>query len=177
MPTLDEADKKARMERAWETGLFRYSLVRELAEPGLTTLEWGRRARELAGRAHDGPGGQPVMVSRGTLDRWRRVYEAGGFDALVPSPRQPSPRTPPEVLALAEALKREKPGRTAAQVQRILRLTAGWAPLDPAAAVRAPRVAWPAVDQHRTHRSTSSSSRDAHPGGRADERLIMCKWH
>ena len=130
MTTLDEADKKARVERARAAGLFRYSLVQELAEPGLTAAERGRRARELAGRVHDGPGGQPVMVSRGTLDRWRRAYEAGGFDALVPSPRQPAPRTPAEVLALAEALKREKPGRTAAQVRRILQVTSGWAPSD-----------------------------------------------
>ena len=130
MTTLDEADRKARLERAREAGLFRYSLVQELAEAGITAAERGRRARELAGRVHDGPGGQPVRVSRGTLDRWRRAYEAGGFDALVPSPRQPAPRTPAEVLALAEALKREKPGRTAAQVRRILQLTAGWAPSD-----------------------------------------------
>ena len=130
MTTLDEADKKARLERARETGLFRYSLVQELAEAGLSPAERGRRARELAGRVHDGPGGQAVRVSRGTLDRWRRVYESGGFDALVPSPRQPAPRTPAEVLALAEALKREKPDRTAAQVRRILQLTAGWAPSD-----------------------------------------------
>ena len=128
--TVDEADKKARLERARETGLFRYSLVQELAEAGLSPAERGRRARGLAGRVHDGPGGQPVRVSRGTLDRWRRAYEAGGFDALVPCPRQPAPRTPAEVLALAEALKREKPGRTAAQVRRILQLTAGWAPSD-----------------------------------------------
>jgi putative transposase len=128
--TLDEADKKARLERARETGLFRYSLVQELTEPGLAPAERGRRARELAGRAHDGPGGQAVTVSRQTLGRWRRLYEAGGFDALVPSPRQCQPRTPAEVLALAEALKREKPGRTAAQVRRILQLTAGWAPSD-----------------------------------------------
>jgi putative transposase len=128
--TLDEADKKARLERAREAGLFRYSLVQELAEAGLSPAERGRRARELAGRVRDGPGGQAVRVSRGTLDRWRRAYESGGFDALVPSPRQPAPRTPAEVLALAEALKREKPGRTAAQVRRILQLTAGWAPSD-----------------------------------------------
>jgi len=128
--TVDEADKKARLERARETGLFRYSLVQELAEAGLSPAERGRRARGLAGRVHDGPGGQPVRVSRGTLDRWRRAYEAGGFDALVPCPRQPAPRTPAEVLALAEALKREKPARTAAQVRRILQLTAGWAPSD-----------------------------------------------
>jgi putative transposase len=128
--TLDEADRKARLERARETGLFRYSLVQELTGAGLTAAERGRQARELAGRVHDGPGGQPVTVSRGTLDRWRRAYEAGGFDALVPSARQPSPRTPAEVLALAEALKREKPGRTAAQVRRILQVTSGWAPSD-----------------------------------------------
>src|SRR5260370_16474555 len=50
--------------------------------------------------------------------------------ALVPSAGQPGPRTPQEGLALAEALKRERPGRTAAQVRRILRQTAGWAPSD-----------------------------------------------
>ncbi len=67
-------------------------------------------------------------MSYATLTRWRRAYEEGGFDALVPSPRQPAPRTPQEVLALAGALKREKPGRTAAQVRRILQVTSGWAP-------------------------------------------------
>ena len=118
------------MERARETGLFRYSLVQELLEPGLSQAERGWRARELAGRVHEGPGGRRVTVSYSTLTRWRRRYEEGGFDALVPSPRQPAPRTPQEVLALAEALKREKPGRTAAQVRRVLRVTAGWAPSD-----------------------------------------------
>ena len=130
MTTADEADKKARLERAREAGLFRYSLVQELLEPGLSQAERGWRARELAGRVHEGPGGRRVTVSYSTLTRWRRRYEEGGFDALVPSPRQPAPRTPEEVLALAEALKREKPGRTAAQVRRILQVTSGWAPSD-----------------------------------------------
>jgi len=48
----------------------------------------------------------------------------------VPSLLQFHPLTPAEVLDLAEALKREKPERTAAQVRRILQLTAGWAPSD-----------------------------------------------
>src|ERR1700677_3252255 len=52
----------------------------------------------------------------------------GGFDALVPSPRRSQPRTPPEVMELAAALKKENPARTAAQVQRILRAQSGWAP-------------------------------------------------
>jgi putative transposase len=128
--TADEKDRRARLGRARETGLFRYSLVQELTEPGITAAERGRRARSLAGRAHEGPGGQQARVSEQTLRRWRRAYEEGGFDALVPSPRQPGPRTPAEVLALAEALKREKPERTAAQVRRILQVTSGWAPSD-----------------------------------------------
>ena len=130
MVTADEQDRRARLERARETGLFRYSLVQELTEPGITAAERGRRARSMAGRAHEGPGGQQVRVSAPTLRRWRRAYEEGGFDALVPSPRRPGPRTPAEVLALAEALKREKPGRTAAQVRRILQAASGWAPSD-----------------------------------------------
>jgi len=128
--TADEADQRKRVERAREAGLFRYSLVQELLEPGLSQAERGWRARELAGRVHEGPGGRRVTVSYSTLTRWRRAYEEGGFDALVPSPRQPAPRTPQEVLALAEALKREKPGRTAAQVRRVLQVSTGWAPSD-----------------------------------------------
>ena len=63
MTTADEADKKTRVERARETGLFRYSLVQELTEPGLSAAERGWRARGLAGRAHQGPGGARVTVS------------------------------------------------------------------------------------------------------------------
>ena len=80
---------------------------------------------------------QPVRVSYQSINRWKRAYLAGGFEALVPAPRQASPRTPGEVLELAAALKRENPERTAAQVQRILRASrAGPLGPDAAAAVR-----------------------------------------
>ena len=69
-------------------------------------------------------------MSYQSISRWKRDYLAGGFEALVPAPRQASPRTPVEVLELAAALKRENPERTAAQVQRILRAQSGWAPSD-----------------------------------------------
>jgi hypothetical protein len=61
-----------------------------------------------------------VRISRSTLDRWIADWHKDGFDALVPSPRQSAPRTPAEVTALATALKQKKPGRTAAQIRRIL---------------------------------------------------------
>lgn len=130
MTTADEADQRRRMERAREIALFRYSLVQEVISPHLTPAQRGRRVRELAAAAHAGPGGRQVRVSYQSINRWKRAYLDGGFEALVPSPRQASPRTPGEVLELAAALKRENPERTAAQVQRILRSASGWAPSD-----------------------------------------------
>jgi len=123
------ADEEARRaERARAVALFRYSLIREAADPGLSTRQRGRLVRELAAREHAGPFGVPVTVSRPSLDRWIRAWRCGGFDALAPPARQVTPRTPAEVLSVAAALKRENPGRTAAQVARVLRASGGWSP-------------------------------------------------
>ena len=130
MTTQQETDERRRLERAREIALFRYSLVQEVISPHLTAAQRGRRVRELAAMTHPGPDGTEVRVSCQTISRWKRYYLAGGFEALVPSPRQATPRTPGEVLTLAAALKRENPQRTAAQVQRILRAQSGWAPSD-----------------------------------------------
>jgi putative transposase len=120
--------EQARLERAREIGLFRYMLIREAADPALTSRQRGALVRQIAAGEHADPSGRPVRLTRWTLDRWIAAWRRGGFDALVPSPRQSSPRTPPEVIELAAALKKENPARTAAQVQRILRAQAGWAP-------------------------------------------------
>ncbi len=121
-------EEQVRAERARTVGLFRYALIREAADSELTTRQRGRLVRALAQAEHQGPFGQPVRVSRATIDRWIRDWRRGGFDALVPPPRRVSPRTPAEVLDLAAALKREVPERTAVQVTAILRAHAGWAP-------------------------------------------------
>jgi putative transposase len=123
-----EEQEQARLERAREIGLFRYMLIREAADPALTTRQRGAMVRAIAAREHKGPSGEPVRLTRWTLDKWIRQWGRGGFDALVPAPRQSQPRTPPEVMELAVALKKENPARTAAQVQRILRAQSGWAP-------------------------------------------------
>ena len=130
MTTQQEAEERRRLERAREIALFRYSLIQDVVSPHLTAAQRGRRVRQLAAMTHRGPGGAEVRVSYQTINRWKRDYLSGGFDALVPAARQASPRTPGEVLELAAALKRENPERTAAQVQRILRCTSGWAPSD-----------------------------------------------
>lgn len=120
--------KKSRASRARDIALFRYSLIRPLADPALSGVERGRLVRELAGRVHVGPFGEPVTVSRASLDRWIRTWRAGGFDALIPAERQVQPRTEAAVLELAVRLKREHPRRTAEQIARIVAQQQGWAP-------------------------------------------------
>jgi putative transposase len=108
--------------------LFRYQLICPALEPGLSMKARGRVVRAIAARSHAGPFGGQHSYSRDTLDRWIRRYRAGGFDALAPSTRQPGARIDTPVLELAVALKRENLDRTAAQVVRILKASAGWSP-------------------------------------------------
>ena len=77
-------EERRRADRAQQVALFRYQLIREAADPALSTRQRGRLVRELAARAHPGPFGDPVSVSRATIDRWIRAWRSGGFDALVP---------------------------------------------------------------------------------------------
>jgi len=123
-----EDEQQTRLDRAREIGLFRYMLIREAADPGLSKRERGAMIRDIASQSHKDPFGRIVKLTRWTLDRWVKDWRVGGFDALIPSPRQSQPRTPPEVLELASALKKENPNRTAAQIRRILHTQLGWAP-------------------------------------------------
>jgi len=122
----DEARRRA--QRAEQVALWRYQLIREAADPELSTKGRGRLVRALADTVHQGPFGADVVVSRATLDRWIKAWRSGGFDALLPPRRQVTPRTAAEVLDLAAALKRERPERTGAQVARIMRAHSGWSP-------------------------------------------------
>lgn len=103
-------------ERRREIGLFRYALIREAADEGLSPRERGRLVRDLASREHRGLDGRPVRVSRPTLDRWIRAWRRAGFDGLVPRPRASAPLSDAELLDLAVRLKRENLRRAATQV-------------------------------------------------------------
>ena len=115
-------------DRRRDVALFRYSLIREAADPALTKAERGLMVRALAARDHTGPRGERVRVARNTLDRWIREWRAGGFEALAPAGRSAEPVTPAAVLDLAVKLKREAPGRSAAQVVQVIAAAEGWAP-------------------------------------------------
>src|SRR5207247_8535892 len=103
-------------------------LSRGAADRGLSSRQRGKMVRQIAAREHTDPSGRPVRLTRWTLDVWIRGWRQGGFDALVPAPRQCQPRTPPEVMELAVALKKENPARSAAQVAGTLKAHSGPAP-------------------------------------------------
>ena len=107
-------------DRRRDIALFRYALIREAADPKVSPRVRGELVRALASREHLGPDGEPVRVSRRTLDRWIRAWREGGFEALMPLGRARAPLTPAAVLELAERVKKEAPRRTAAQVREIL---------------------------------------------------------
>jgi len=126
--TAADMEAAARRRRAQTIALWRWSLVEPAMDAALTSRQRGRVVRALAASEHEGPFGMPVSVSRKTIDRWIAARRVGGFDALVPAPRQCSPRTDPQVVELAVGLKKENTARTAAQVRRILAAQLGWAP-------------------------------------------------
>lgn len=128
MPAPSSRDSSARRERTEKIALFRYQLIREAADEGVTCRQRGPMVRALARREHPGPFGGTVTVSKDTIDRWIRLWRRGGFDALKPRGRTQGPATPEAVLSLAATLKRERPARTAAQVRRIMVDTLGDAP-------------------------------------------------
>src|ERR1700730_18447967 len=83
--TAYERQQQARSERLRMVALFRYALIREAADPRLSKRDRGELVRQLAANEHIGPFGEPVRVSRPTVDRWIRAWRVGGFDALLPA--------------------------------------------------------------------------------------------
>ena len=104
-----------------EEALWRYSLIREAADPRLSCGERGVLVRWLAARLHAHPSGELRSIGRSTVDDWIRAYRTGGFSALAPKQRASVPRTPRALLEQAETLRRENPQRTAAQIHRIIK--------------------------------------------------------
>jgi putative transposase len=103
-----------------EEALFRYGLIAAALDARISNAERGALVRALALRWHAHPSGDVRQVGRSTLDDWIRAYRRGGFAALVPKQRASVPRTPSGLLDQAEALRRENPRRTCAQIRRII---------------------------------------------------------
>lgn len=124
----EEAERRRRLERSRQVGLFRYGVIQELLDPGLSARQRGVLIGKLTAQPVPGPFGEPVRLSKTSIHRWKRAYRQGGFDALVPDPRRSAPRLPGQVVDMAVALKKENPARTSAQIRRIMQTAAAIAP-------------------------------------------------
>ena len=102
--------------------LHRFGVIAEATNPRLTLGERGVVVRAIAGRAHMHPDGTERRYSRHTIDRWIRVWRAGGLDGLHPAERADAGtvRAHPELFTEAAALRLELPSRSAAQIASIL---------------------------------------------------------
>jgi Helix-turn-helix domain len=80
-------------------GLFRYSLIRPLADPELGAGQRGALVRALVSVDHVGPDGRRVEVSAPTLRRWLRAWRTEGFAGLVPVVRAQPTRTAAEIAS------------------------------------------------------------------------------
>ena len=69
-PRSTPKKKPTRADRAQEVALYRYALIRPLADPwALSGVRAGQAGAPLASQVHLGPFGEPVIVSRASLDR------------------------------------------------------------------------------------------------------------
>ena len=100
--------------------LFRYSLIRELADPELRPRQRGRMVRALTQTDHALADGGRTEVSATSLRRWLRSWREGGYEGLLPGVAAQPNRIAAEVLEAAVVLKKEALQRTAAQVARAL---------------------------------------------------------
>lgn len=69
-------------ESAEVIALFRYRIIGEVTSSRLSPAERGRMVRELARRVYEHPDGSQRHYTRGTLDRWIRVYREQGLSGL-----------------------------------------------------------------------------------------------
>ncbi len=97
---------------AEQVALFRYGLVADLLHPPDDAVKKSlqERLREKAARSYCIPGSRRTRVAAETLRGWLTAYKYGGFDALVPKPRNDvgqSRSIPQEVADLLVHIKDE----------------------------------------------------------------------
>ncbi|MGH9656252.1 MAG: DDE-type integrase/transposase/recombinase [Bryobacteraceae bacterium] len=102
--------------------LHRYGVIAEALAERLTPAERGALVREVARRSHTHIDGDERRYTRGTIDRWIRIWREKGLEGLKPEARSDmgAVRSHPELIEEVCALRLERPTRSAAQIARIL---------------------------------------------------------
>ena len=111
-------------DRRRDVALFRLAVLGELIHQD--DLRRGALKAALdakAAAAWRAPGDKSVKISAKTIESWLTRYRSGGFEALRPlerSDRNRSRSIPDELATLIVDMKRERPGRSAAQIIKAL---------------------------------------------------------
>lgn len=116
------ADEQVPSDHGERVALFRFKVISEAVNERLSASERGFIVRRLAAQVHVDDRGER-RISRNTIDRWIRAYRTGGLDALRPRPRTDSGRSRDvheRWMSEAARLRREVPGRSAAQIVDII---------------------------------------------------------
>jgi putative transposase len=110
-----------------QVALARWGVLAAATDERLTPAERGRLLSEIAAEVHRDAWGRPYRVTKRTLYRWLAAWRRAGFDGLKPRARRDagSHKVDPAVLALAAALRREAPARSAAHIAEIIARTRG----------------------------------------------------
>lgn len=106
-----------------DVALFRLAVLGDLIHQDLPRGELKKILDAKSQRAWQAPGGDYRHVAPKTIQSWLTLYRRGGFDALYPKQRKDRGVTrsiPPAVATLIVNLKRERPGRSAAQIIEML---------------------------------------------------------
>ncbi len=109
-------------DHAEQIALHRWAVIAEAANSRLSPGERGAVVRAAAARSHAHPDGTERRYARSTIDRWIRVWRAGGLEALRPQVRADAGvvRQRPELFEQAAALRLELPTRSAAAIAEII---------------------------------------------------------
>lgn len=110
-------------DRRRDVALFRLAVLGDLIHQDLRRGELRAALEAKAKSSWRPPHGRPTRISPKTIESWLTRYRRGGFEALLPkarSDRQRSRAIPASLATLLLDLKRERPGRSAAQIITML---------------------------------------------------------
>lgn len=106
-------------DRRRDVALLRLAVLGDLIHQDLPRGDLKKALADKAKRHWEQPDGRYIRIAAKTIQSWLTLYRRGGFDALYPKERKDRgvPRSiAPEVATLILDLKRERPGRSSAQI-------------------------------------------------------------
>jgi len=113
----------ARDDYRRDVALFRIALLGDLIHRDLRRGELKEALAEKSQAYWQAPGGRSIRVAAKTIESWLTLHRRGGFEMLMPrerSDRNRSRSIPDELQALILDMKRERLGRSAAQIIQTL---------------------------------------------------------